>query len=287
SRAQLQWVAEVRAKVTAGIVHEHGNVVEKDGGFPYDGGWALPPLASRQKVSGLPSVDPFFRKKVFVWAPEFIFPGVSVPCPTCGHKASSNGWNPKQPRRVFLEDDIGYLIGFRYTCNRCSNSNKSNGYNKGHKKRLKASFNAWDKGVLARLDSYVSNEFPFVLSRKSGVAKSVVARLADDLLNGKGFSATSKFMREAYMNSYMTKYQSYVSLVNHCRGSISEQLRAGGAEGGTRIPTFGDFSDRQGFNGAWPSDTYLRAVWHTWFYETPVIKVDGVHMTREDYVQRV
>lgn len=52
SRAQLQWVAEVRAKVTAGIVHEHGNVVEKDGGFPYDGGWALPPLTSRQKVSG-------------------------------------------------------------------------------------------------------------------------------------------------------------------------------------------------------------------------------------------
>ncbi|CAN0432681.1 unnamed protein product, partial [Ectocarpus sp. 12 AP-2014] len=138
----------------------------------------------------------------FLWVPEFIIPGVTLPCPTCGSKASSDGWSAKQPRWVFLEDDIGYLIGFRYTCSKCSNWNKSNGWKKGDKKRRKASFNAWDEGVLARLDDHVSNELPFVLSRKSGVAKSLVARLADDLLNGKGFSATSNFTREAYMNSY-------------------------------------------------------------------------------------
>lgn len=161
----------------------------------------------------------------------------------------------------------------RYTCIHCSNWNKSNGYKKGDKERRKVSFNAWDPGVIARLDSYVANEFPFVLSRKSGVAKSVVARLADDLLNGKGFSATSNFTREAYMNSYMTKHHSYVSLVNRCRASISEQLRAAAGEEAADIPTFGGFDDREGFNGAWPSGAYLRDVWHTWFYKTPVIQV--------------
>lgn len=52
SHAQLAWVADIKAKVNAGIVHERGNVVEKDGGFPYDGGWAVPPLASRQNPAG-------------------------------------------------------------------------------------------------------------------------------------------------------------------------------------------------------------------------------------------
>ena len=52
SQAQLAFVAEVRAKVNAGVVHERGKVVYKKGGFPYDDGWAVPPLASRQKTSG-------------------------------------------------------------------------------------------------------------------------------------------------------------------------------------------------------------------------------------------
>lgn len=112
-----------------------------------------------------------------------------------------------------------------------------------------------------------------MLSRTSGVAKPVVARLADDLLKGKVFLAASKFTREAYMNSYMAKYHSYVSLANRYLRSIGEQLRAAAGEGTSNIPTFGSFDDRQGFDGAWPSDAYLRALWHTWFYDTPVIKV--------------
>ncbi|CAM9179510.1 unnamed protein product [Ectocarpus sp. 8 AP-2014] len=65
------------------------------------------------------------------------------------------------------------------------------------------------------------------------------------------------------MNSYMTKFDSYVSLVNRCRKSISEQLRTAGGQGAGVIPTFGGFDDREGFSGAWPSDAYLRAVWRT------------------------
>lgn len=61
-------------------------------------------------------MDPFCLKKVFVWVPEFMFDGVRIECPNaeCNHHpASSDGWIAKQPRRLFLDDDIGYLIGFR------------------------------------------------------------------------------------------------------------------------------------------------------------------------------
>ncbi|CAM9377727.1 unnamed protein product [Ectocarpus sp. 6 AP-2014] len=94
-------------------------------------------------------------------------------------------------------------------------------------------------------------------------------------------------MREAYMNSYMMQYHSYVSLVNRCRRSIGGHLRAAAEEGAPDIPTFGGFGDKEGFNGAWPSDQYLRAVWHKWFYDTVVMEADGVRMTREDHLQRV
>ncbi|CAN0349168.1 unnamed protein product [Ectocarpus sp. 12 AP-2014] len=174
---------------------------------------------------------------------------------------------------MYLPNLNTFGLSGRYTCNDCSKYNKKNAKGKGDKQRRKASFNAGDPGVLARLDSYVSNAFPFVLTHKSGVAKTVVARLGDDLLNGKGFSATSKFMREAYMNSYMMQYHSYVSLVNRCRRSIGGHFRAAAEEGAPDIPTFGGFGDKEGFNGAWPSDQYLRAVWHKWFSDTVVIEV--------------
>lgn len=75
------------------------------------------------------------------------------------------------------------------------------------------------------------------------------------------------------MTSYMAKYHSHVSLVNRYRKSIGNQLRAAAGGRTSKIPTFGSFDDKQGFNVAWPSDAYLRPLWHTWFYDTPVIKV--------------
>ena len=59
-------------------------------------------------------------------------------------------------------------------------------------------FNAWDAEVLARMDDFESNEFPFFLTKKAAICRTLVNRLADDLLEGKGFSATSKFLKKAY-----------------------------------------------------------------------------------------
>jgi len=64
-------------------------------------------------VAGLPPLDPFYVKKVFVWVPEYIWGDIEwIPCPHCGERAQPDGWNT-EPRRVFLEDDVCYMIGYR------------------------------------------------------------------------------------------------------------------------------------------------------------------------------
>lgn len=55
-------------------------------------------------------------KKVFTWVPEYIWDEVEyIPCPHCGGRGQPDGWNC-EPRRVFLEDDVCYMIGFRWAC---------------------------------------------------------------------------------------------------------------------------------------------------------------------------
>eukprot|EP00903_Cladosiphon_okamuranus_P005395 g5383.t1 len=43
-----------------------------------------------------------------------LFPELqAVPCPGCVGKGAPDGWNPKGPRRVFMEHDVAYIMGFR------------------------------------------------------------------------------------------------------------------------------------------------------------------------------
>ncbi|CAM9602215.1 unnamed protein product, partial [Ectocarpus sp. 8 AP-2014] len=68
---------------------------------------------SPDSFAGLPPVGAYYLKKVFVWVPEYIWDGIEyIPCPHCDERAQPDGWNT-EPRRVFLEDDVCYLIGYR------------------------------------------------------------------------------------------------------------------------------------------------------------------------------
>jgi len=67
-------------------------------------------------LAGLPDLSPFLLKAVFAWIPEYLFPELAIkgiPCPRCGGKGKPDGWSPKEPRRVFMEHDVAYIIGFR------------------------------------------------------------------------------------------------------------------------------------------------------------------------------
>ena len=76
----------------------------------------------------------------------------------------------------------------RYKCAKCAEFNKG----KQEVGKRKTSFNAWDAGCLRRLPEYISKEFPFLLTKRSGIEIRMVDRLADDLVHGKDFSAAAK-----------------------------------------------------------------------------------------------
>ncbi|CAN0599174.1 unnamed protein product, partial [Laminaria digitata] len=88
--------------------------------------------------------------------------------------------------------------GNRYYCKRCTDANQT----KEKEERTTITFNSWDADVLARMDDFVSLEFPFVLTKKAAICKNLVHRLSDDLLEGKGFAATSKSLEKAYSATY-------------------------------------------------------------------------------------
>jgi len=119
------------------------------------------------------------------------------------------------------------------------------------------------------MDDFVAKEFPFIVTRVNAISKSLVHRLGDDLVAGKGFSATAKFIRQAYMTTYIHRHRTYVALANLRRQRREALL---GVDNGDS-PAFGEFEDRLGFNGSFPSEHYLRDIWHKWFSEIPVVRV--------------
>ena len=58
------------------------------------------------------------------------------------------------------------------------------------------SFHAWDPACLKRLPEYVSREFPFILTRRSGIDTRLVDNPADAVVCGRGFAAVAKRIRE-------------------------------------------------------------------------------------------
>lgn len=161
----------------------------------------------------------------------------------------------------------------RYCCKRCAAANKT----KEEDERTTSTFNAWDANVLSRMDDFVSKEFPFVLTKKAAICKILVNRLADDLLEGKGFSATSKSLEKAYSTTYLKLFRSFVSLANRRVSQIKGVLGQNADVG--QIPKFGSMGDPSGFNSSPPSAHYLRDIWHKWFYEIPVVQVRNMENT--------
>ena len=61
-------------------------------------------------------MEPFYVKKVFVWVLAYVWDEIEhILCPHCGGRAQPDGWN-YEARRVYLEEDVCYMIGFRCDC---------------------------------------------------------------------------------------------------------------------------------------------------------------------------
>lgn len=78
----------------------------------------------------------------------------------------------------------------RYTCDGCVAQNTTA---KDSEKRAFSS-DALDPACLECLPEYVSHEFHFILTHRSGIDVRLVDRLADDFVHGKIFAAAAKYI---------------------------------------------------------------------------------------------
>ncbi|CAN0143331.1 unnamed protein product, partial [Laminaria digitata] len=199
SSAMQAHLRSIKKTIDANIVHRNGSVGAPPGGtgqFPYGGPLILPSCyPTLPEGAGLPDTSSFPLKAVFAWVPEYLFPALAVkgiPCPNCGAKGGPDGWSSTGQRRVHMEHDVAYLIGFRYMCGFCAAHNRTA---KESEKRT-VSFHAWDPACLKRLPEYVSREFPFILTRRSGIDTRLVDNPAEGVVSGRGFAKVAKRIRQ-------------------------------------------------------------------------------------------
>ncbi len=247
--------------------------------WPLSGGFACPPdFVCAMGHTGLgksfkPSI--LYLKKIFVWSPEVLFDLHSpkdkmILCPNCNRHEDvrRNGWID-EPRQVVLEDDIGYAVCRRYDCNTC-----------------KIDFNGFTPGVLMQLPFVVSEYFPFIMTHKSGILKSLVRDLEDQSLNGVGMAGFRKSLMQKHLDKFhrseMLYYATLKSLITLCEEGSPLVWNTVLRNAINAKNQFGSFGDPSRYNGFVPSESYFTKVWTEYFYERKVMKTEsGVWVSRE------
>ena len=96
------------------------------------------------------------RPAVFVWAPEKIFPGVRVKCPSCGQACSTSFWG--DTRTLHGASSQSLYVATRHQCSKCTACGKNGKANTKQKK----SFLADSAAVLSLLPTHVRTAWSLV-----------------------------------------------------------------------------------------------------------------------------
>jgi hypothetical protein len=204
--------------------------------------WVHPPepaiFLSRHKFE--PSV--MYQPRVYLWLPHFFVK--TLHCPKCGKALEKNG--ALRPRRVTDIDDTFYIVSWAYYCRQSCQSH----------------FHGWSRRLLDSLPAYLQLAFPAVLSRTTGLSKRVITQLRVANQHKMGPSGVSSLLAELHTLRFSTLLAQYgEAILEVVRG---HQLL--GTEGmqsslhsyiNKTFPSFGNFSDPQGFAGQLPSEHYL------------------------------
>ncbi|KAJ3088821.1 hypothetical protein HK102_007837 [Quaeritorhiza haematococci] len=217
SKAQSDFIETVKAAAKQ-LMDQHQEV-------PF---WFEPP----NSAFDYPKKDAFTVKKVFVWVPEFQFPKMypnnNLPAsPTCDPKARAKvtreAWS--RPRRVVMDDQCCYILCYRYKCEHSSHQKPGSGKDQtseegeilAGKTRTPASFATWDDRFLATAPLVVRNQFPFILTARSGILRSLALRLVDDVVSGKSIQAVRDCLYQSHINRFHDVELQYYSVISYFR----------------------------------------------------------------------
>lgn len=184
-----------------------------------------------------------YRPRVFLWLPHFFV--TVLHCPKCiVGVLEKNG--AVTPRRITDDDDCYYIVTWRYYC----------------RKGCKSTFRGWNKLILNSLPPYLRLAFPAVLSRKGGLSKTVVTQLRVSNQHKMGPSGVQSLLFERHTLRFNTLQLQYAEAVfelihGHQMEINKSQSTLHSYFAPKKLPSFGNFSDQDGYAGFVPSEHYL------------------------------
>lgn len=120
----------------------------------------------------------------------------SIKCPLCSaagieSKVTCEGWNTNGPRRVFGTHGHYYIWARRHKCH-------SNGF--PHPDGRTVTFQGYDPEVMKQLPSFISRQFPCVLTRRAAIDKESEALIVSLFQNSMGAQTIASLLQE--LNAY-------------------------------------------------------------------------------------
>lgn len=184
-----------------------------------------------------------YNPRFMLWDPEALCP---IPCPNCDCPLTRHSAAPG-PRRVIDADSGFWIIGYRYRCRECVNPRTG--------KKGTLTFRSWSSAVLSKLPAYVAEQFPAILTHRSGISKVVFKMLRSAINSGMGPKKFSDALRAHHLLEYDILQIQYLEFLSDRDRTLDTWM-------GEKYLAFPPFEDRSpsGFHGYTPSANYLRNI---------------------------
>lgn len=189
-----------------------------------------------------PTPEDLYNPQMFLWD---VMPLCKrIPCPNCRHDLRRHS-HIRRPRRCVSTNSVFWIIGYRYYCPSCK-SNKQEG--------KPATFQSWDKRILAVLPPALAAEFPARLTHRSAMEIKTVDWLRSCFQAGMGPKQFSDALRVQHLLQYDLIHLQYLQQIS----SRTLDLWTG-----KKYSTFLPFADRssQGFCGYVPSGKLCTSIY--------------------------
>lgn len=220
-----------------------------------------------------------------------------MPCPYClsSENVTRHGYS-NNCRRVIMEDRPGVILGYRYKCGTCNvtancrppnggkrkragNANDANEEEQTEEEKCFGSFHGYDPRVLDLLPLSIRATFPLLITSRSAIQKTIVNKLVDDMVHGKGVKPCREFLKQSHFERftenvliYLDEYkdaQRRLTSGNSLIFSATVRSYLG------QPPEFGCFDDSQKYGGYVPSEHYLESLFEIWMSKRTVLKVEA------------
>lgn len=207
--------------------------------------WLNPPepalLLSRRRF------DPtlFYQLPIFFWLPHF--QTSKLFCPKCKNIVlEKNG--PLAPRRIVDIQSCFYIVSWAYYC----------------RKGCRTHYAGWGKDILNSLPPYLRLAFPAILSHRGGLSHAVITQLRVGNQHKMGPCGVRSLLIEMHTQRFNRIQLQYMEALFEVSRGHEEELDSGSNQNtlhsflpSRKVPSFGDFSDTQGYAGHVSSERYL------------------------------